>query len=50
MTVAPFQLVDGFPEWKSRHAEPALQRYFANEITLDELAQELEDGGERVLR
>jgi ABC-type glycerol-3-phosphate transport system substrate-binding protein len=50
MTVAPFQLVDGFPEWKSRHAEPALQRYFANEITLDELAQELEEGGERVLR
>lgn len=50
LTVAPFQRVDGFPEWKSRYSEPALQRYFANEITLDELATELVDGGEQVLR
>lgn len=50
LTAAPFQTVDGFAEWKSRHSEPALQRYFANEITLDELAQLLVDGGEQVLR
>lgn len=50
LRVAPFQLVDGFAEWKDRHSEPALQRYFADEITLDELAAELETGGERVLR
>lgn len=48
LTVAPFQLVDGFPEWKDRYSEPALQRYFANEISIDELAAELESG-EQVL-
>jgi ABC-type glycerol-3-phosphate transport system substrate-binding protein len=50
LTVAPFQQVDGYPEWKTKHATPALQQYFANKITLDQLATQLVDGGKQVLR
>lgn len=47
---APFQKVAGYPEWKSKTATPALQQYFANKITLDQLAKQLEDGGKQVLK
>ncbi|NUT35363.1 MAG: extracellular solute-binding protein, partial [Hamadaea sp.] len=47
---APFQKVTGYPEWKSKTATPALQQYFANKITLDQLAKQLEDGGKQVLK
>jgi len=50
LTVAPFQMVDGYPEWKTKYATPALQQYFANKITLDQLAKQLTDGGKQVLR
>jgi ABC-type glycerol-3-phosphate transport system substrate-binding protein len=50
LTVAPFQLVDGYPEWKTKYATPALQQYFANKITLDQLSTQLVDGGKQVLR
>ncbi|ROT32480.1 sugar ABC transporter substrate-binding protein [Micromonospora sp. HM5-17] len=50
LTVAPFQMVDGYPEWKTKYATPALQQYFANKITLDQLATQLVDGGKQVLR
>jgi multiple sugar transport system substrate-binding protein len=50
LTVAPFQQVDGYPEWKTKYATPALQQYFANKISLDQLATQLVDGGKQVLR
>ncbi|AVT37230.1 sugar ABC transporter substrate-binding protein [Plantactinospora sp. BB1] len=50
LTVAPFQMVDGYPEWKLKYATPALQQYFANKITLDQLGTQLVDGGKQVLR
>jgi ABC-type glycerol-3-phosphate transport system substrate-binding protein len=50
LTIAAFQKVDGYPEWKSKYATPALQQYFANKITLDQLATQLTDGGKAVLK
>jgi multiple sugar transport system substrate-binding protein len=50
LTVAPFQQVDGYPEWKTKYATPALQQYFANKITLDQLGTQLVDGGKQILR
>ncbi|GAB2917192.1 sugar ABC transporter substrate-binding protein [Micromonospora polyrhachis] len=50
LTVAPFQKADGYPEWKTKYATPALQQYFANKITLDQMATQLVDGGKQVLR
>jgi multiple sugar transport system substrate-binding protein len=50
LTVAPFQKVNGYPEWKTKYATPALQQYFANKITLDQLATQLVDGGKQVLK
>ena len=50
LTVAPFQQVSGYPEWKTKYATPALQQYFANKISLDQLATQLVDGGKQVLR
>ncbi|MEH1126564.1 ABC transporter substrate-binding protein [Micromonospora sp. CPCC 206061] len=50
LTIAPFQTVDGYPEWKTKYATPALQQYFANKITLDQLGTQLVDGGKQVLR
>ena len=50
LTVAPFQMADGYPEWKTKYATPALQQYFANKITIDQLATQLVDGGKQVLR
>ena len=32
LTVAPFQKVENYPEWKTKYATPALQQYFANKI------------------
>ena len=46
----PFQQADGYPEWKTKYATPALQQYFANKITLDQLGTQLVDGGKQVLR
>ncbi|MEJ3749344.1 sugar ABC transporter substrate-binding protein [Actinomycetes bacterium KLBMP 9797] len=50
LTIAPFQTVDAYPEWKTKYATPALQQYFANKITIDQLATQLVDGGKQVLR
>lgn len=49
LVVAPFLKVDGFDEWKSKVATPALQQFFANKITLDETAKKLVDEGNKVL-
>lgn len=50
LTAAPFQKVDGYPEWKTKYATPALQQYFANKISIDQLGTQLVDGGKQVLR
>jgi multiple sugar transport system substrate-binding protein len=44
LTKAPFQSVTDYPRWKDQIATPAFQRYLGNEITADELAQQLTDG------
>jgi multiple sugar transport system substrate-binding protein len=49
LTQAPFQQVNAYNEWKTRIATPSFQRYFANEISLDELGAQLEQGGKDVL-
>jgi multiple sugar transport system substrate-binding protein len=49
-TKAPFQSVTNYPQWKDQIATPAFQRYMADEITEDELAQQLTDGWEQVNR
>ncbi|WP_341358384.1 sugar ABC transporter substrate-binding protein [Georgenia sp. M64] len=45
LMAAPWQQLAGFEEWRDRAATPAFQRYFAEEITAEELAQQLEEGG-----
>ncbi|RCG20158.1 sugar ABC transporter substrate-binding protein [Sphaerisporangium album] len=49
LVVAPYLKVNGFDEWKSKVATPALQQYFANKTTLDQLATTLVDEGNKVL-
>jgi multiple sugar transport system substrate-binding protein len=49
LAAAPWQKTPGFQEWMDRIATPAFQRYFADEISAEELASELEEGGDKVL-
>ncbi|MEV1177936.1 sugar ABC transporter substrate-binding protein [Nonomuraea sp. NPDC049784] len=49
LVVAPFLKVNGFDEWKSKVATPALQEYFGNKITLDQAASKLVEDGNKVL-
>lgn len=49
LVVAPFLKVNGFDEWKTKVATPALQEYFANKITIDEAAKRLVEDGNKVL-
>jgi multiple sugar transport system substrate-binding protein len=49
LVVAPFLKVNGFDEWKTKVATPALQEYFAGKITIDEVATRLVDEGNKVL-
>jgi multiple sugar transport system substrate-binding protein len=49
LVVAPFLKVNGFDEWKSKVATPALQQYFADKISIDEVAAKLVDDGNKVL-
>ena len=44
LTIAPFQQVTNYPQWKDQIATPAFQRYLADDIDADQLAQELTDG------
>lgn len=48
LSVAPFQSAAGYVQWKDQIATPALQQYFANSITLEELQTQLEEGYESV--
>ncbi len=44
LTEAPFQKVDAYPQWKDQIATPALQEYFGDRITLEQLQAQLTDG------
>ncbi len=44
LTVAPFQKVESYPQWKDQIATPALQQYFADQIDLEGLRTQLTDG------
>jgi hypothetical protein len=44
LTKAPFQSVSDYPRWKDQIATPAFQRYLGDEISSDQLAQQLTDG------
>ena len=44
LSVAPFQSATNYVQWKDQIATPALQQYFANSITLEELRAQLEEG------
>ncbi len=44
LTIAPFQKVESYPQWKDQIATPALQRFFADQIDLEGLRTELTDG------
>jgi ABC-type glycerol-3-phosphate transport system substrate-binding protein len=44
LTAAPFQAATNYPQWKDQYATPALQKYLANSISLDELKKQLTDG------
>jgi len=49
MILARFTRVPGLEEWKSKVANPVLQEYFANAITLEEAARRLQDEGNPIL-
>ncbi|MEV0586413.1 sugar ABC transporter substrate-binding protein [Nonomuraea sp. NPDC050310] len=49
LVVAPFLKVNGYDEWKSKVATPALQEYYAGKISLDEAAKKLVEEGNKVL-
>lgn len=44
LTAAPFQAATNYPQWKDQYATPALQKYLANSISLDDLKKQLADG------
>ena len=45
---APFQSVTNYPQWKDQIATPAFQKYLGDEISADELAQQLTEGWDSV--
>jgi multiple sugar transport system substrate-binding protein len=49
LVLAPYLKVNGYDEFKTKVATPALQAYFANKISIDELARKLTDDGNKVL-
>lgn len=46
---APFQRVRGYEEWKNKVANPAIEEFFANSISMDELGTKLVDDGNAIL-
>lgn len=49
LQMAPFQQVKGFEEWKSKVANPALQEYFSDQISLEDLGGRLTGEGQDIL-
>jgi multiple sugar transport system substrate-binding protein len=50
LDLANWQFVPAFNEWKSRVATPTFQELFANRITVDQAARQLEQGWQRMRR
>lgn len=50
LDLANWQFVPNFAEWKSRVATPTFQELFANRITVDQAAEQLEQGWQRIRR
>ncbi|WP_020576370.1 ABC transporter substrate-binding protein [Actinopolymorpha alba] len=46
---APFQTVKGYEEWKNKIANPSIQEYFQDRITIDQLGQKLVKDGNGIL-
>jgi ABC-type glycerol-3-phosphate transport system substrate-binding protein len=46
LTSAPWRRTPGFQEWMDRVATPSLQRFFGDEISAEELANQLEEGSD----
>ena len=44
LSAAPFQGAVNYPQWKDQYATPAFQQYLADEITAEQLQQQLTDG------
>jgi multiple sugar transport system substrate-binding protein len=44
LKAAPFQGATNYPQWKDQYATPALQKYLANSISLEDLKKQLTDG------
>ena len=44
LSVAPYIQLEDFPQWRDQIATPGMQQYFANQIDLDALGQQLEEG------
>jgi multiple sugar transport system substrate-binding protein len=44
LSVAPFLKLEDFPQWRDQIATPGMQQYFANQIDLDTLGRQLEEG------
>lgn len=44
LSAAPYQSAFKYPQWKDQFATPALQQYLADEITVEELREQLVDG------
>ena len=40
---APFQTVRGYEEWKNKVANPAIEEFFANSLSMDDLGSKLVD-------
>ncbi len=49
LTLAPFQMVPNFSEFRSRVATPTLQELFAGRLTVDQAAQQIETEGNRTI-
>lgn len=49
LQMAPFQQVKGYEEWKSKVANPAMQEYFSDQISLEDLGGRLTGEGQDVL-
>ncbi|SEE40002.1 ABC transporter substrate-binding protein [Jiangella alba] len=46
---APFQRVRGYEEWKNKVANPSIEEFFANAISLDDLGTRLTEDGNEIL-
>lgn len=49
LILAPYLKVNGYDEFKTKVATPAMQAYFNNKISLDQLAGKLTNDGDKVL-